>query len=88
VIVGVQASADGAPINLAIPPRFAFLADDDNPAEDEWLPGEWAPDGRAHILIGPAGGEITLTAATYWIWTTWAAGIEAPVYRSGRLRIY
>lgn len=86
--VTVSANIDGAPINQAVPPRFAFLTGNDNPAETDWHTGEWAPDGRARIMIGPLGGEVTLAAATYWTWTVWTAGAETPVYRSGRLRIY
>lgn len=86
--VGVQASSDGTPINTAVAPRFAFLTGNDNPAAGDWHTGEWGPDGKARIMIGPAGGELTLAEGTFWTWTTWAAGPETPVYRSGRLRIY
>ncbi|MEV6547985.1 hypothetical protein AB0M57_04655 [Streptomyces sp. NPDC051597] len=67
---------------------MAFLHGDSrtNPVAEDWHPAEWH-SGSARILVGPDGGELTLTPGTYWVWTTWEVGAENPVYRSGRLRV-
>lgn len=80
------ADADG-PVDLAIPPKIAFLSGTGNPVTADWHAAEWR-SGNARIRIGPAGGALTLTKGTYWTWITWAAGSETPVYRAGRTRIY
>lgn len=84
--IPVTATADGDPINLADPPRIAFLPGNGNPEADDWHDGEWA-DGNARILIGPEGGAIELDPGSYWPWVTWTAGDETPVYRTTRIRV-
>ncbi len=31
---------------------------------------------------------MTLTPGDYRVWLTWAAGLEAPVYRAGTITVY
>lgn len=84
--VTVAATVDGSPVTLTNPPKMAFLAGNSDPATGEWHTAEWH-SGNARIMVGPDGGALTLTPGTYWVWATWDAGAEAPVYRSGRLHV-
>jgi hypothetical protein len=86
VKVPVAATVDGDPVTLTTPPRMAFLTGTGNPASADWKAAAWH-SGAARILVGPDGGALTLTPGTYWVWATWDAGTEAPVYRSGRLHV-
>lgn len=78
---------DGAPATLTTPPRIAVLAHNGSPEEDDWHTGAWS-DGAARLLVGPEGGALELSPGPYWVWAAWVAGLEAPVYRSGRIRVY
>lgn len=69
------------------PVQIAIVAHSSNPATGEWRAATW-DDDTARILVGPAGGALTLAPGTYWTWITWTAGQEVPVYRAGRIRIY
>lgn len=86
VHVPVTATGGGT-INTTVPPRFAFLPGGSDPATTDWYTGQWA-DGAARILVGPNGGTLSLPTGHYWLWVTWAAGLESPVYRAGRVRVY
>ncbi|MFE4857361.1 hypothetical protein [Streptomyces sp. NPDC056670] len=86
VKVGVVATAGGSTVDLGTPPKMAFLAGNADPVNGNWHAAEWH-SGSARILVGPDGGALTLTPGTYWVWTTWEAGAESPVYRSGRIRV-
>lgn len=87
VHVTAVAKVAGASVPSPTPPQFAFLATAANPAPGDWLTGEWATP-RARILIGPAGGAVTLAAGEYSVWITFAAGTEHPVYRAGTVTVY
>lgn len=87
VHIPVAATVNGVSVDLGTPPKVAFLTGAANPADADWLSGEWS-DGTARILIGPEGGATELDPGTYWTWVTWSAGDEVPVYRAGRTRIY
>ena len=89
VRVTAVSKAAGSTINPAAPPKFAFLpaSSTDNPVTEDWLTGEWAAP-HARILVGPSGGAVTLAPGDYRVWLTWAAGLEAPVYRTGTLTVY
>ncbi|MDH6610307.1 hypothetical protein M2164_005942 [Streptomyces sp. SAI-208] len=89
VRVTARSEIGGVTVNAAAPPKFAFLpaSTTDNPVAGDWKTGEWnAPHAR--ILIGPSAGALTLTPGEYWVWLTWAAGAEVPVYRAGTLTVY
>ncbi|MBB5108307.1 hypothetical protein [Streptomyces spectabilis] len=87
VKITVVAKAGGASLNLGAPPEFAFLADGTTPDTGDWHTGEWlAPHAR--ILIGPEGGETTLTEGDYRVWIKFAGGTETPIHRTGTLTIY
>ncbi|UPZ27645.1 hypothetical protein MUK60_07335 [Streptomyces sp. LRE541] len=83
VRVTAASRAAGVSINVASPPKFAFLpaSVSGNPEVADWLTGEWATPA-ARILIGPNGGTATLEAGEYSVWLTWAAGSENPVHRT------
>lgn len=85
--VTATATVSGANVPSPTPPKFAFLATSANPVTGDWLTGEWATP-RARILVGPAGGAITLAAGEYNLWITFTAGTEAPVYRAGTVTVY
>lgn len=89
VRVTATSKVAGSSITLASPPKFAFLptSTTSNPETADWLTGEWAAP-QARILIGPAGGAVTLEPGEYRVWLSWAAGTEAPVYRAGTLTVY
>ncbi|WP_032917990.1 hypothetical protein [Streptomyces rimosus] len=86
VHVGVTMKIAGAPITASAPPKMAFLAGGGNPATSDWYTGEWA-GSTARLLVGPVGGALTLTPGTYWVWLTWTAGAETPVWRSGQIKV-
>ena len=86
VKIPVTASVGGEPVNLANPPKIAFITGDGNPAALDWKTAEW-DDGAARILVGPVGGDITLAPGSYWAWAKWTAGEETPVYRAGRVKV-
>lgn len=71
----------GVSINVASPPKFAFLpaSSTGNPEVADWVTGEWAAPA-ARILIGPNGGTSALEPGEYRVWVSWAAGSENPVY--------
>lgn len=79
----------GVVINVASPPKFAFLPASSavDPEVGDWLTGEWASPA-ARILVGPNGGSVALTAGEYAVWLSWAAGTENPVFRSGTITVY
>lgn len=85
-VTAVAKVAD-ASIPSPAPPKFAFLATTANPGVSDWLTGEWATP-RARILVGPAGGAVTLTAGEYSVWISFTAGTETPVYRAGTVTVY
>ena len=89
VKVTATSTAGGSGLNPAAPPKFAFLptSTTGNPVTEDWLTGEWHLP-HARILIGPSGGVVTLTPGDYRVWLTWAAGLEAPVYRAGTITVY
>jgi len=89
VRITATSKAGGSSINPAAPPKFAFqpTSATGNPANGDWLDGEWA-NPHARILIGPNGGTTTLEPGEYRVWLTWAAGSEVPVYRAGTLTVY
>jgi hypothetical protein len=89
VKVTAIAKAGSDTVNVAAPPKFAFLpvSSSGNPAAEDWLTGEWAAS-HARILIGPSGGVVTLAPGEYRVWLSWSAGSEVPVYRSGPLTVY
>lgn len=73
----------GSIVNVASPPKFAFLPSSTtgNPETADWVTGEWAPS-TARILVGPNGGTASLEPGEYSVWLSWAAGSENPVYRT------
>jgi len=87
VHLNVVAAISGTPISLATPPKMAALATSANPIVGDWFDAEWS-GGYARLLIGPAGGAVTLDVGLYNVWITFAAGLETPVYRAGTLTVY
>lgn len=87
VRITAVAKVSGVTITTASAPKFAFLATAANPAEGDWFTGEWAAP-QARILVGPAGGAVTLAVGRYNAWITFVAGAEAPVYRAGTVTVY
>ncbi|GHH57851.1 hypothetical protein [Streptomyces candidus] len=87
VHVNVGSWINGTAITLADPPEFAFLLTTNNPLAEDWLTGEWSGNW-ARILVGPAGGAVTLAEGRYHVWLTFTAGLEAPVRLTGQLDIY
>lgn len=87
--VAVTVTIAGAPISLATPPKLAILpaSSTDNPQAEDWLTGEWH-ENTARILIGPAGGVLTLDPGRYKLWLSFAAGLETPVSRTGFINVY
>lgn len=85
--VTAVAKVSGVTITASSPPQFAFLATAGSPAPGDWLTGEWTAP-RARILVGPAGGAITLTVGQYSVWITFTAGTETAVYRTGTATVY
>jgi hypothetical protein len=87
--ITATATAGGGTITTAAPPKFAILptSTTTNPAAEDWLTGEWNPP-HARILIGPSAGVTVLEPGEYWVWLTWAAGTEVPVYRTGKITVY
>jgi hypothetical protein len=85
--VTAVAKVASASVPSPAPPKFAFLSTAANPAPGDWLTGEWATP-RARILVGPAGGAVTLAAGEYAVWVTFTAGTETPVYRAGTVTVY
>lgn len=51
-------------------PQFAFLPDTNrgNPVTADWLTGEWEDSDTARILVGPTGGETSLTRGDWHVW--------------------
>jgi hypothetical protein len=87
VRISASSRLSGSLINVAVAPKFAFMATSGNPGVSDWFNGEWATSW-ARILVGPAGGTTALAAGEYSVWITWAAGTETPVYRAGALTVY
>jgi hypothetical protein len=89
VKVTATAKVGGSLITVASPPKFAFqpTSTTGNPATEDWLTGEWSAP-HARILIGPSGGVTALEPGEYRVWLSWAAGVEAPVYRAGTITVY
>jgi len=87
VHANVTATAQGDPVTLSDPPEVAFVTGSGNPGPADWHAAEW-DDSAARIMVGPEGGELTLTPGSYWMWIKWTAGTETPVHRAGRIRIY
>lgn len=87
VHVPVTATDGGDPVTLADPPKIALLAGSANPGTADWHTGEW-DDGNARLLVGPDGGAVELQPGSYWLWVSWTAGDETPVYRTERIRVY
>lgn len=67
--VSVSVTATPAGAELGATPQFAFLpvTDRGNPADGDWLAGEWDDDATARILVGPDGAT-TLTPGDWRIW--------------------
>jgi hypothetical protein len=89
VKVTAVSKVGGSTITVAAAPKFAFqpTSSTGNPAAEDWLTGEWNTP-HARILIGPSGGITTLEPGEYRVWLSWAAGVEAPVYRAGTITVY
>lgn len=83
----IQLAVGGTPI-APTDPELAIVAHPHTPAEDDWWPAEMI--GRtARILVGPAGGVLTLTPGSYHVWARWTAGHETPVHLlPRRLTVY
>lgn len=55
----------------------------EEPAEEDWQPAEWAPDGPpyvARVLLPPG------TPADYQVWVRITGDPEVPVRRAGRVQ--
>lgn len=57
----------GVDISAIPPPRLAILPvfNRNNPADSDWLTGTWGDGPEALLMVGPDGGEITLTVGDY-----------------------
>ncbi|MDX3026730.1 hypothetical protein [Streptomyces scabiei] len=82
-----------APENVDItgsPPRLAILPvhNRSNPTVADWKTGAWNSDNEAVLLIGPDGGETTLTPGDYRVWVSFdPPGSETIVRLSGYLNV-
>ena len=88
-VTAISAGASFIPTGL--PVYFAFMAGASQPANSDWVLGNWAnnsaePPYVASILIGQNGH--VLTAGTYKVWVKVVAGTQVPVTPSGYVEIY
>ncbi|MGW7435697.1 hypothetical protein [Streptomyces sp. NPDC054849] len=89
--ISVTITASPAGVDLTgTPPQFQFLAETNrgNPALADWLTGEWEDSDTARILVGPTGGETSLTRGDWHVWVR----IDPPndeliIRRSGTLTV-
>jgi len=51
-----------------------------------WTSGDWDPDGKARILVGP--GALALTKGLRDVWLKVTDNPEIPVRRVGQLTVY
>lgn len=74
---------------LALGVQFAFMTSKTaRPASGDWVTGSWEPGKPiARVLVGPSGGVITLTAATYQAWLRIDGAVERPVRSVGPVQV-
>ena len=86
-VVGVDATGTRIDLSGDAVAIAAVLGDADaTPEEADWLTASWAAAGQATILIGP-DGDVELTAGLYQMFVRVTDNPEAPVLRSGALRV-
>ena len=72
------------------PPKLAILPvhNRSDPAAGDWRTGNWADGTEARLLVGPAGGAITLAPGDYRVYVSFdPPGSENIVRMSGYLGI-
>lgn len=72
---------------------MAFMLGRAQPGDSDWKTGSWGTssvNGQyfAQCLVGPNGGETTLTPGAYTIWVKIEDDPETPIAQSGNLTVY
>jgi hypothetical protein len=72
--------------------QVALVAEGREPGDGDWHAATWlapapAQDPQAALLVGPGTGAVAYPQGEYVAWAKLAAGSEAPVMKSGRVRI-
>lgn len=94
VEVPVTALSSGLPVSPTADPVFmAFMLGRATPAGGDWKTGSWETSGVngqyfARCLVGPDGGETTLTPGVYTVWVKVEDDPETPIAQSGSLTVY
>lgn len=83
ILVAVTASV----VVTGDPVALAFTAPGTDPASGDWLTGNWV-NGKARVLVGPAGGAKTLTAGSWDLWVRVTDNPEIPVRRVDQITVY
>jgi hypothetical protein len=66
------------------PVAFSFTAPGVQPTV--WTSGDWTPDGRARVLVGPSVLPLTVGLLDVWIKVTDSP--EVPVRKVGQISVY
>lgn len=93
VYVPVQPESEDLTDVTSLPVFFAFLAEDAEPTDEDWVEGSWAPPASvqglhetyvARRLVGPDSG-VVLAAGHWHVWLRIDAAVERPVRSVGVL---
>jgi hypothetical protein len=85
---GVQVNPTSYAVNLAFIPVISNSA----PLNTDWKTGSWTTTAQggyvAQCLVGPSGGQITLTnGTTYNVWLQILANPETFVANTGQIQV-